>query len=377
MAKPEPLIRNEIRLDIIFSIIWNRRKRYILPLFLVAIGAYALICCVPRTYSVSVKLAPEYGNTGGGILSQFASMANINLGEGGHDAIVPTFYPDLMKSTDFVVPLLDVQVSTQNSPFKGTYKEYLKTQCKAPWWQKLLAAIKGKPEGADKKDDKFDPFKMTEAQMNIVDAASGSLACTVDDKTDVITITTTAQDPLVAAQLADSVSAKLQEFITEYRTHKTRGELEHVQKVMQDAYDNYIKQQKIYAAYSDSHQDVVLAEYRVKLEDLENELQMAYNAYSSAKSQEALAQAKLLSHTPAFTTLQNATVPIKPSGPKRVIFTLMMLTLSFLVITVYYVAKYKQTGDDGSRPQHNSCKEAADEELEEVQTETEDKSSQS
>ncbi len=371
MAKPEPLIRNEIRLDIIFSIIWNRRKRYILPLFLVAIGAYALICCVPRTYSVSVKLAPEYGGGDGGMLSQFASMANINLGDGGGDAIVPTFYPDLMKSTDFVVPLLDVQVSTQNSPFKGSYKDYLRTQCKAPWWSKLLMAIKSKPAGAEKANEKFDPFRMTEAQMDLVDAASGSLSCNVDDKTDVITITTTAQDPLVAAQLADSVSAKLQQFITDYRTRKTRGELEHVQKVMQEAYDKYIKQQKAYAAYSDSHQDIVLAEYRVKLEDLENELQMAYNSYSSAKSQEALAQAKLLSHTPAFTTLQNATVPVRPSGPKRVIFTLMMLALAFFAITVYYVAKYKNTGDDGSNQAPLPAK-AADETEEELPP-TEDK----
>ncbi len=370
MAKPEPLIRNEIRLDIIFSIIWNHRKRYLLPLFIVAVAAYALICCVPRTYSVSVKLAPEYGagGGGGGMLANLASMADINLGEGNADAIVPTFYPDLMKSTDFVVPLLNVQVTTADGSFKGTYRKYLSSHCDSPWWSKLLATIKGGKRTAGADTVRINPFSLTQGQELLVKAASAGLSCTVDDKTDVITITTTAQDPLVAAQLADSVSVRLQKFITDYRTSKTRGELEDVREVLAEAKTNYEKKRDEYADFADRHQEVVLATYRIQLEDLENEMDIALNAYRSAKTQEQLAQAKLLSRTPAFTTLQNATVPNKPSGPKRMFFALGMVLIAFFVLTVRYVIKYKQTGDDGSKP---TTKGVPEPELPEEEIETE------
>ncbi len=192
MATPQPLIKNEIRLDLIFKIIWNRRKRFILPLAATAVIAYALVCCIPRTYSVSVKLAPEYDNGsggGGGTMASLASMMDINIG-GGSDAIVPKFYPDLMKSTDFIVPLLDVRVATIDGRFKGTFEEYLRTQSKAPWWSKLLAMLKSKPGNASGGTKKINPFSMTKEQMQLVQAASGAVSCETDDKTDVITITT-------------------------------------------------------------------------------------------------------------------------------------------------------------------------------------------
>jgi hypothetical protein len=158
----------------------------------------------------------------------------------------------------------------------------------------------------------------------------------------------TAQDALVAAQLANAVKAKLQEFIIEYRTKKTRIEMEHMQKVANDTHQRYIAAQKAYAAYADTHQDVELASYRVKEEELENDLQAAYNAYSTAKLQETMARGKLLSRTPAFTTLQNATVPLKPTGPKRMIFVVFMLLLVFLIQSVVYVIKYRPLVDEAT-----------------------------
>ena len=47
------------------------------------------------------------------------------------------------------------------------------------------------------------------------------------------------------------------------------------------------------------------------------------------------AKAKVQQKTPAFTTLQGATVPIKPTGPKRMSFVLVMVFLSFMGTTVY------------------------------------------
>ena len=50
------------------------------------------------------------------------------------------------------------------------------------------------------------------------------------------------------------------------------------------------------------------------LDDLENEMQLQYKAYNTASAQLLAAEAKVQQETPAFTTLQSATVPVKKAG---------------------------------------------------------------
>lgn len=66
-------------------------------------------------------------------------------------------------------------------------------------------------------------------------------------------------------------------------------------------------------------------------DQLENEMQMKYNTYSAMQTQLEAMKVKLQEKTPAFTTLQSATVPQKPAGPKRMLFIVMMLILATMV----------------------------------------------
>ena len=80
-----------------------------------------------------------------------------------------------------------------------------------------------------------------------------------------------------------------------------------------------------------------VSSFKLKENDLENEMQLLYNNYTALTTQVQQAQAKLLMQTPAFTTLQNASVPLKPTGPKRMIFALGMTFLAFIILTFYFV----------------------------------------
>ena len=79
--------------------------------------------------------------------------------------------------------------------------------------------------------------------------------------------------------------------------------------------------------------------YRLKANDMENEMQLLYNTYTTLQAQVQQAQAKLLMQTPAVTTLQSASVPLKPAGPKRMLFVLGMTVLAFLIISIYSTRK--------------------------------------
>jgi len=71
-------------------------------------------------------------------------------------------------------------------------------------------------------------------------------------------------------------------------------------------------------------------------------MQLKYNAYTMVANQVTAAEAKVQEATPAFTTLQTATVPVEKAGPGRKKIVLVFLFLAFLIITAYVLHKENQ-----------------------------------
>lgn len=149
-----------------------------------------------------------------------------------------------------------------------------------------------------------DPFWLTRDESEVAKGIDGNIKCSVDKKTNVITITVTDQDPLVAALMADSVKNHLQVAITDYKTKKARVDLDYMQKLFGEARAQYDKARQVYAAYADANQEVALQSYKLKEEDLENDMQLKYNIYQQVVEQLQLAKAKVQERTPAFTVVE-------------------------------------------------------------------------
>ena len=143
----------------------------------------------------------------------------------------------------------------------------------------------------------------------------------------------TDQDAVSAPTRAATVKNRLQNFITDYRTSKARVDLEYNKKITAETKARYEKARQKYAEFMDSNQDIILQTVRPKQTDLENEMQLQYNAYTQAAAQYLAAEAKVQQETPAFTTLQSATVPVLKAGPKRAQMCLIFVFLAFLGTT--------------------------------------------
>ena len=161
------------------------------------------------------------------------------------------------------------------------------------------------------------------------------ILCNVDKRTDVISISVKDQDALVCATMADSVMSHLQEFITNYRTKKARLDLEYYQHLSDSARIEYVLAQKEYSDYCDAHNNVLLQASISQRDRLENELSMKLNTYQAMMTQLQAMKAKVQEKTPAFTTLKSAIVPIKPAGPKRMIFVVSVLFFSTIGTSLY------------------------------------------
>ena len=324
----------------IFKDLLNHKMLYVkvLPVAFVLAAVYAL--SLPNFYSCTVKLSPEMGGSKGGSssLASLASSFGVNLGStgAGTEALFPTLYPELMNSVDFKTALFPVKVTRESDGKTFTYYDYLMNEQKSPWWNGVFHIF------SDKEVEKLsnvNPFKLTKEQTDIVKAINKNVVCDVDKKTMVITINVTDQDPLICATMADSVKTRLQKFITDYRTSKVRVDLAYNQKLYKEAKSRYEKARQRYAEFSDANQDVILQAVQTKLTDLENEMQLQYNIYQQVVGQLQQAEMKVQQETPAFTTLQSATVPVLKAGPKRAQMCLIFVFLAFLGATGWILYK--------------------------------------
>lgn len=341
----ENQVEEESSID--FGAIWaaikKHRKFYYKVLPVALLVGIVIGFSIPKTYNCKILLAPELGGKSGSGsgLASLASSFGVNISGGASangDAIQPTAYPDLMQSVDFKTALFPVKVKRKGDKEPMTLYSYFKNEWKYAWWEHFFGLMAPKKQ----KDTLVNNFELTGEQAYIASLIIQNVSCSIDKKTNLITINVTAQDPHVAALLADSVKTRLQGFLTEYRTQKARHDLQYVQALQKQAKKDYERARQLYVDYMDANNDVMLMSAQQKQIDLENDMQLQYNNYNTLNAQVIDAKAKVQQETPAFTTLQSATVPLAPTSPKKGQITLICLFLALLGTTIYVLQKEDQ-----------------------------------
>ncbi len=340
--------KQAVDIFVICNRIWKKKMLFCI----VGVVSFSLACLwnllAPRYYQCQVVLAPENTAGSGGVMGNMAAMMGIDLnGNVAGDAIVPEIYPKVLQSNDFINSIININVKSKDGDIDTTYYAYkqkfqkgnpvIKTLAIVP--KAILKLFAKKEEISGKGSSKgVDLFNLTKEQSDVFEAIINTVGCSVEMKTGLITITVTEQDPLICATVADSVRAKLQDFITEYRTNKARNDVEYYRKLTAEAKREYEKARQGYGSYADQNTDVVMQSYKLKESDLENDMQLKFNAYSVMLNQLQMAEAKLQERTPAFTVIQGASVPQLPAGPKRMINILIFMVFT-AVMTGLYVCR--------------------------------------
>lgn len=328
----------EISLRHLLVLALTNKKRIALNLGIAFVLACAYILCIPRYYRAEVRMAPETVNVGSlNSLTSLASSFGIDMAGTDKDAISPDLYPDLFESNDFLVGLMDIQVTTEDQRVTTDFYTYLKNHREgtpwAPAFRALRRMLKPKPKprpniGRAEKEG-LDVFLLSEEDFSLLEEVKSNITCHIDKKTDIIVITVQDQDRLICATMADSVRVHLQEFITDYRTSKARVDVDYYRSLCQQAEAEYSNAVTEYGRYADAHQNVILQTYISRRDELEYEMQVKQNTLNALRQQLQTAEAKVQERTPAFTVIQGATVPVKAAGPKRMIFVGGVLFLVF------------------------------------------------
>ncbi len=325
--------------------LWHQKKKIALWCFIGAVLGLIVAFSIPREYTTSVKLAPEIGNGQkvSGSLGAMAAMVGIGgASQGGGDAVNPTLYPDVVSSVPFLVGLFNVPVEDIEGTQKIPLREYVEEDLKSPWWSviiglpfKLIGLLRPSDDEEIDPNKPTDTFQLTKPEDEVVKALQQRISASVDTKTSVITISVMMQDPLVSATLADTVVNRLQEYITDYRTNKARKDLEYAELLNQEAKDNYYKAQQKYADYLDRNNGVILHSAQTTRERLQNEATLAFNLYNQTAQQVQVAKAKVQENTPVYATVTPATVPIKPTSPRKPLILVGFVFLAFVACSAW------------------------------------------
>lgn len=306
-----------------------------------------------KKYTAEIVVAPEAqeaSSLSGGIGS-FASMMGIDLGaaSGGGDAIYPLLYPDIVQSLPFLSSLFSVNVKTADGKVDTTYYHYLAKHKKISWVE-YLKATPGRLKlwvenmimpSEDKMTDPsiFDPYNLSRSQMRKIMALNSSIGVFVDKKTNVLNLSFTERDPLIAATMVDTIMSRLQRTITEYRTKKVIDDCAYIEKMCKAAEVEYLEAQENYAKFVDRNRSVAHERVVVERDRLQADMMMKNTLYTQWAQNLQLAKAKVQEQTPVFFVLKPATIPAIPSSMGKMMQVILYTFLGFVFAVLYVVVK--------------------------------------
>ena len=306
---------------------------------------------IPKQYTVTVTLSPEMGSdakASGGLASLASSFLGGAATGSSPDALNATLAPDIVASTPFILELFNTKVQTLDGELDTTLVAYLDEQ-KSPWWGYIMkapgmviGAIKSFfVEEAEGNSTEINPFQLTKKESDKVEGLRKVLTAEVNKKTAMTTINVTLQDPKVTAIVADSVVAKLQQYIIDYRIKKAKEDCAYLEQLYKERQQEYYDAQSKYAHYFDSNRNIALQSVRAEQERLQNDMNLAYQVYSQVAQQLQVARAKIQEEKPVFAVVEPATVPLLPSSTsKKVIF----VGIIFLIVCA--TGAWKLLGQD-------------------------------
>ena len=330
-------------MDLLRKVIGIRKKIYKAAGIGLIIGIIVAIS-IPKQYTVEVTLSPEMGNNKGGGLSGLAASflgSGVSMGD-GTDALNASLSADIVSSTPFLLELSNMKVPVSGSE-EISLSSYLDEES-SPWWSYVIGFpgmviggvkslfIEDEDESIFSDKASQGTIELSKKESQKIESLKKKIVASVDKKTSMTSVTATFQDSKIAAVVADSVVKKLQEYIIDYRTSKSKEDCLYLEKLFKERQQEYYVAQKKYADYMDSHDNIILQSVRTEQERLQNDMSLAYQVYSQVASQLQVARAKVQEEKPVFAVVEPAVVPLYPSGTSRKVYVLVFVFLSVCIV---------------------------------------------
>ena len=291
----------------IFARTLKRWKTVLLVTFIFGCIGLAAALTMRHRYEVAVTLAPELQRRSTSInnITSMLGLGDITLGSNS-DAMSITLFPEICRSTPFLTSLFDVELHPYFDPEDRL--EGLQEPAPVTVFDHLMGNDLPKRKVSAKRQEAIDKYfavyndsivnvsALTPNQFAVVKALQNRISADVDKMTGVTTVKVVMDDRRMVSELADTVTKRLQEYVTEYRTRKAISDYNYYVTLKEEARKDLVRAQQAYAGSVDY---------------------LANQLYSQLSQQAEMAKAKIQEIKPMYAVIQPSTMPRYPLNSRK------------------------------------------------------------
>lgn len=294
--------------EITFSHIFLFFKRYWIYLFVAGIlsgmAGYGVSYLFSKEYTVKVKILPEYSpSVLGGGLNDLASLVGLST-RNRTDAVRPDLYPEILRSTPFLIETISKSLPTQEGK-RVTLIKYFDPENKV------------KPLTQEQFGDSM--VFLSKEQKNILSIVSGRLSVDMGKLTGIISLQVTMPDPVLAAAVANQSITYLRAFVDGYKTDKERAKVVFLEKQVIASKQKYERAETALSVYRDRNLNPFTNSAGIEEQRLQGEFVRTQAFYNELARQLEAARLLVREDTPILEILEPPVIPTDTSSPRRLL----------------------------------------------------------
>ena len=301
---------------------------------------------LPKEYAVNVVLAPEEYRSTLPQINYSLLFDVLPSSQLSPDAYTKNVYAEILNSQPFLYGLLSAPITLSKDNTETTVDDVLKNRRILRWLPTLekQAHSQGSSSQAYDVGDQGKK-KYTEEELDLMEELRQRIRYVKVERTGGILLEVKMPDPVAAAQLADTVINRFECFFRDYRINKAREVLEYSKNQEQLAKEDWYRLQDSMAQYIDRNQNISSAEAGIISQRLQNEVELASQAYHAAVLDSQKAEVQLNEMKPVFVVVTPPSVPHSPSSLGKLVILSYCVFFSLLagVIKIFFLNSEKNT----------------------------------
>ncbi|MBD5385804.1 hypothetical protein HDR69_05195 [bacterium] len=280
-----------------------------------------LIICfsIPKEYSAKIILVRENNKSDRIIDVNNELLTTFLTSSTSRDAYNEYLYSPLLKSSSFLYSLLDVPILFLDNKETTSVKEILKSE-KSPWWNlSFLSNTYNISRNINTIATENSQLRYSEEDTKLIETLRQRIFLSKIETTGALQLEVRMQHPIAAALLADTIRERFENYLNQYRHQKARLKLADATEQEQKARLKWYVLQDSLGRYEDTHNSVWSSQGNIIPQRLRNDVQLAYEGYTSSVQTKQLAETELYKTMPIFAIVSPSKVPLKPSNPKKLV----------------------------------------------------------
>lgn len=341
-----PIIKDDkINLMALALFLWQKRKTILITIGVFLFLGLFVALFSRDEYTTSVKLMPESNQSLSlgalsGLASQFGFGGLSSLPDG--EAIPPDYYPAIVGSLPFMKELMNYELTTLETNERISLFNYLseyrrtsvlsvvkKYTIRLPFT--ILKAIKGEKKRRKEKEGMRPVIYFSEEEWKVYEMLVKNISVSIDNKVGIVTIEVKMPGDYLVAEVADRITEMLVEYVKDYKTEKTRDDLEFIEKQFNGAQKRFEKTQESLAKFRDQNHGLTTEIAQAAVQRLQSDYDLAFKIYSAMAQKFEETQILLQEQTPVVKVLEPAAVPEEKSGPRRAVILIVSVLLGGIV----------------------------------------------